>query len=272
MLKAYCAIFFLIASLSASYDANAATLYVPERHRTIQDAVNAATPFDVIVINSGIYIENVTIEKPLILRSNQGAASTMVQAAIQNKPALKVSGTSDVSITGLSATGSTVAGVFVFNSKNVVLSKNSLTNNGIGIFLQGVSYSSVTGNDSSSNSQYGLYMEKSQHNRVEFNSATLNKDKGFFISYSDNNEIVNNSVNLNSWDGIMVFASNGNTLTGNRTLRNTYGIVISESNGNEVAENTTIPNLFIILPIALIYLGIVSYLLQKNLLKIFYKE
>lgn len=271
MTKAFSVLFVILASLAAS-PASAATLYVPERFKTIQEAVDAAMPYDTIIVNSGVYVENVLIEKPLILRSNTGPASTQIQAAIQNKPAIKISDASDVSVTGLSATGSTVAGVLVSNSTKVALANNQFTNNGNGITLYGTSYSTVRSNISSSNTQYGLYMEKSGRNRIELNSATLNKDKGFFISYSDDNEIVNNSVNLNAWDGIMVFASHGNKVTGNRTLRNTYGIVISESDGNEVAENTTLPNLFLIMPIVLIYLGIVSYIVQKNIFKVVYKE
>lgn len=271
MTKAFSILLVFIATLAPCV-AGAATLYVPERFKTIQEAVNAAMPYDTVVVNSGVYVENVLIEKPLILRSNAGPASTQIQAAIQNKPAIKISNASDVSVTGLSATGSTIAGALVSSSTKVTLANNQFTNNGNGMTLYSTSHSTIRSNISSSNAQYGLYMEKSSQNRVELNSATLNKDKGFFISYSDDNEIVNNSVNLNSWDGIMVFASHGNRITGNRTLRNTYGIVISESDGNEVAENTTIPNLFLIMPIVLIYLGMVSYLIQKNIFKVVYKE
>ena len=115
-------------------------------------------------------------------------------------------------------------------------------------------------------------MEKSHKNTIERNTASLNQDKGFFISNSNHNTIASNSVNLNSWDGIMRYASTGNIVKGNKTLRNTYGLVISESPGNELSDNTTVPNLFLILPIVLIYLGVVSYLVQKSLLKAIYKE
>lgn len=265
------AILFITTILAATVS-QAGTLYVPENFRSIQEAVNSAVPYDIIIVNGGIYKENITIEKPLVLRSALGPASTVVQAAIQNKPAIKVSGTMNVSIAGLSATGSTVAGIMLSNSSNVLVTNNHFTNNGIGIILYGSNHNDISGNVSNSNTQYGLYMEKSSGNRVEKNTANLNKDKGFFISYSHENRIIGNSVNLNSWDGIMVFASNGNTLSGNRTLRNTYGLVISESTNNEISENVTIPNLFLILPIVLIYLGVVSYMIQKNILKLVYKE
>lgn len=271
MIKSSHIIILLVSLLMSPSWAQSATLYVPEAYRTIQEAVQAAMPYDEVIVNPGIYKENVEIGKPLILRSSQGAESTIIQAAAQDRPVIKIANTTNVSVVGISATGSAMAGVLVNDASGLVISNNSFTNNGTGILAYGLAGSTVTGNTSNSNTQYGMYMERSHGNRIERNTANLNKDKGFFISGSNDNEIVNNNVNLNTWDGIMVYSSKGNTVTGNRTLRNTYGMVISESDGNDISDNTTIPNLFLILPIFLIYLGIVSYLIQKNILRLVYK-
>lgn len=142
MIKAFSILLVFIASLAPSI-ACAATLYVPERFKTIQEAVNAAMPYDTIVVNSGVFVENVLIEKPLILRSNMGPASTQIQAAIQNKPAIKISNASHVSVTGLSATGSSVSGALVSNSTKVTLANNQFTNNGNGMTLYSTSYSTI---------------------------------------------------------------------------------------------------------------------------------
>ncbi|MBZ0220572.1 MAG: right-handed parallel beta-helix repeat-containing protein [Candidatus Methylomirabilis sp.] len=271
MTKPFLAFFLTILFLLPA-PMQAATLHVPGDYRSIQEAVDAAAPSDAVVVKDGVYIENVEIMKPLTLSSSNGPAAVLIQAERPDLPAIKVSGTSDVTIAGVSGTGSKAAGILVSGSSNVTVTGNVFTKNGTGIMLSGTSRSVVSWNESSSNAQYGLYMEKSDENRVVSNSSTLNKDKGFFISYSNGNEISGNEVNLNTWDGIMVFSSNNNRITGNKTLRNTYGIVVSESKGNELEENTTLPNLFLILPIVLIYLGIVSYLAQKNILKAVYKE
>ena len=45
----------------------AATIYVPDDYSLIQDAVNAATEGDTIVVRSGTYFENVVVNKPLSL-------------------------------------------------------------------------------------------------------------------------------------------------------------------------------------------------------------
>lgn len=250
----------------------AAVIHVPEDYKSIQQAIDAAAPDDEIIVNAGVYKENILIEKTVALKASAGPSSTLVQAADESKPSIKVNKAVNATVTGFSATGSLAAGVLMSSASNITLTDCRFTDNASGIVMHGTTNSTIKNNVSNSNDQYGLYMEKSHGNRVEQNTASLNRDKGFFISNSNGNWILNNSVNLNSWDGIMVYASTENTITGNKTLRNTYGIVISESNGNEVSENTTIPNLFLILPIALIYLGVVSYLLQKNILKAVYKE
>ena len=273
MAKAFWTITFVLASsILWPIAARAALIRVPEEHKSIQQAVEAAAPGDEILVGPGTYKENILIARPVVLRSSAGASKTVIEAADGALPSIKVEKTSNVTIRGFSATGSHIAGAYLTGSSNITLAECTLTKNTSGIIMHGTTESSIRENISNSNAQYGLYMEKSHKNTIERNTASLNQDKGFFISNSNNNTISANSVNLNSWDGIMLYASTGNTVKGNKTLRNTYGLVISESPGNELSDNTTVPNLFLILPIALIYLGVVSYLLQKNLLKAIYKE
>jgi pectin methylesterase-like acyl-CoA thioesterase len=45
----------------------AATLIVPDNYRTIQAAINAASPGDTIVVRSGTYFENLALSKSVIL-------------------------------------------------------------------------------------------------------------------------------------------------------------------------------------------------------------
>lgn len=273
MAKAFWTTALVLASSLLWTDASrAAIIHVPEDYKSIQQAIDMAAPGDEVVVKEGVYRENLLIQKPLALKSEAGASSTLIQAADESRPSIKIDKAVNATVAGFSATGSLVAGVLTSGASNVTITGCQFTDNGSGMIMHGTSNSTLTDNISNSNTQYGLYMEKSHNNRIERNTASLNRDKGFFISNSDGNRIVANNVNLNSWDGIMLYASTGNTITGNKTLRNTYGIVISESNGNEVSDNTTIPNLFLILPIFLIYLGVVSYLLQKSLLKALYKE
>jgi parallel beta-helix repeat protein len=77
-------------------------------------------------------------------------------------------------------------------------------------------------------------------------------------------------VNMNQWNGILLWSSHNNVLTDNRTLRNMYGVILSESNNNELSGNTALPNIVLILPIVLIYMGILWYQFQKYVFRLIF--
>ncbi len=79
----------------------AATINVPADQSTIQAAVNAAAPGDIILVAPGTYNENVTINKSLTLRSSGGRGSTFINgSAISLGTILISSNTNNVTIGG----------------------------------------------------------------------------------------------------------------------------------------------------------------------------
>ncbi|MBI5453812.1 MAG: right-handed parallel beta-helix repeat-containing protein [Deltaproteobacteria bacterium] len=262
-------LFILLTSLLVG-EAIAADLLVPESYKTIQEAIEAAGPGDTVLVNEGVYTENLSIRKPLKLKAVKGPELTVIRAAVKEEPAILVSGTEGVVISGFAAKGSLSSGITLKNVTNSEVSGNVADENVYGIALYDSSENSVTGNAADRNEYYGIYLEKSHHNTIEGNNANRNYDKGLFISYSNSNVIRENTANLNTWNGLTLWSSNDNVIVDNTTLRNMYGIVVSDSKDNEISGNTTLPNVFLILPVVLIYLGIVTYLIQKNVLKLAY--
>lgn len=264
---------FLALSLSLGLAAvsGAATLNVPGAHRTVQETVGMASPGDTVLVGDGVYRENIIINKAITVRSANGAQKSVISAADPSLPVIKITDTEGVTLEGLGAEGSEDSGIMLFNVRNSVISKNVSVRNNIGISLYSSSENKVTGNAADRNVTYGIYLERSNRNKLEGNSADRNDDKGFFISYSDWNEIKGNSANLNTWNGVLLFSSHNNIIRENTALRNTYGIVLSDSPDNEDVDNTTLPNIFLILPVMLIYLGVLTYLLQKSIFKLIYR-
>ncbi len=253
---------FLFAS-----PAYAAVLRVPQDFKTINGAVDAASPGDEVVIDEGIYNENIVIRKPIAVRSKKGPGSSVVRAAIKGEPSIKIADVSGVTLSGLTASGSTASGIILTNANSNIIKDNHSVNNFYGITLYNSRGNTLSGNVANSNENYGIYLERASNNTIENNTSNMNKDKGFFISYSNSNRVIGNSANMNTWNGMTVWSSHNNVFKDNMTLRNTYGIVLSDSDDNELIDNTTLPNVFIILPIVLIYLGVITYLIQKNLLR-----
>jgi len=268
----YLTIFAITAQILPATSIHAATITVPGNYKKIQDAVDKASPGDTILVDQGSYNENITITKPLFIKSVKGPAVTIVRALDKRDATLSISNTSGVTLGGFTSTGSDVAGILLLNARNVVLSGNVTKQNGSGIVLKNSNDNKLTDNESDLNASYGLYLEASSKNKLSKNTANSNNDKGIFLSHSDSNTIQGNSANRNQWNGIMLFSSHNNTVRDNKTIGNSYGIVTSDSNDNDMDSNTALPNIFIILPIVLIYIGVMSYLLQKTVLRFIYRS
>lgn len=267
--RLHIAFLIILALLGSSAPLLAATINVPADFKTVQEAVNAASANDTIAVGDGTYHENIVVSKPLVIRSVNGPAHSIISAFMVRSPVITI--TADgVTVEGMGFTGSEVSGITLAGVKNASVIDNEATGNWIGITLRRSYGNRVSGNAANQNKSYGIYLEYSNNNTVEKNTANKNGDKGIFVSYSNDNTINENTLNLNTWEGMLLWVSNQNTVTDNRTLRNTFGLVISESNGNALSGNTSFPNIFLILPVLLIYIGIISYLVQKNVLRFIY--
>ncbi len=207
----------------------------------IQDAVNAADPGDIILVGDGTYTENVYVYKTLTIRSENGSASTIVQAANSNDYIFEVD-ISSVNITGFTITGATGdsnAGIYLKNADYCTISNNDILNNYNGILLENSSSNTITNNNASSNSLMGIYLESSSNNTIINNNINSNKRAGIELYYSSNNTIINNNANSNTWYGIYLgWDSSSNTITNNNLNNNRYGIYICwDSSSNTITNN-----------------------------------
>jgi parallel beta-helix repeat protein len=247
--------------------AEATTRRVPQDYKSIQEAIDIAAVGDTVVVDDGRYAENLLIKKTLGLRSMGGAESTVIEASDKGRPVVKVEGARGASIDGFTITGSGVSGILLDNADNTGISNNRMVDNFNGIILSSSNRNTLKKNVIDSNEQYGIYIERSDGNRIEDNTVSSNGDKGIYLTFSNENVLIGNRSYLNRWDGLLLWTSNNNTIKKNKILRNAYAIIITESTGNEVEGNSTWPNIIIILPVLLIYTGILFYFLEKYLLK-----
>ncbi|MEK7851112.1 MAG: NosD domain-containing protein, partial [Deltaproteobacteria bacterium] len=218
------------------------------------------------------YTENIVISKPLTVKSSKGADAAVVHAAVPGKPVFEVKNVREAEIAGFTATGSLIAGIYINASDNVRIKDNKAIDNGSGIILSSSNNNTLSNNVASSNKQYGIYLKSSSRNTLDKNNVRSNMDTGIFLSSSNYNSLAGNNVNLNKWNGILLWSSHSNTLKGNKALRNMFAIVLSDSNDNLMTGNSTWPNIYIILPIVLVYIGIITYLIQKSLIRFIHKE
>lgn len=232
----------------------ASTIYVGtgETYASIQEAVDAASDGDTIIVRDGIYIENVDVNKRLIIQSENGADSTKVQAAISHDHVFDVAA-NYVTLRGFTvvgATGSSKAGVYLApgSDKCKIKSNNigydSSNRNKIGIYLNDGSNNEVSHNNIQYNKGYGIYLCSSCNNEVYINIISQNNDGISLSDSSHSNAILNNTISGVVGDGIHVESSDNNNISDNDVSDSASGSGITLCNAleNVVSNNAVSSN------------------------------
>jgi internalin A len=211
----------------------------------IQDAVDAASPGDTIIVYPGTYIENVDVNTDnLTIQSENGVANCIVNASNPDAHVFDVTA-SGVNITGFTVQNATVggnAGIYLGSGvSHCNISSNNATNDYLGILLYSSSNNTLTNNTASLNEWRGIYLSYSSSNTLTDNTASSNDD-GIYLYSSSNNTLTNNTASSNDYDGIYLDSSSNNTLTNNTANSNEEGISMSYSSNNNTLTNNTCSN------------------------------
>jgi uncharacterized repeat protein (TIGR02543 family) len=174
---------------------------------TIQAAVIAADAGDTIIAQDGTYNENVTVDKSLTIRSENGASSTTVIAVATTKPVFDIDA-SGVVLDGFSVlgpTGNHVAGIELVGVNDCTIQNNECSGECYnGIHLGGsAANNTVTGNYCHGNYKRGISIRDTAHdNFIINNTVENNAEAGFCIKdqSKDNvlwlNNIIGNPVEI----------------------------------------------------------------------------
>jgi len=162
----------------------------------IQHAIDNATEGNTICVQDGTYTENVDVNKRLTIRSENGSASTIVNAADSTDHVFDVT-TDYVNISGFTVKDATYPGC-------------------IGIYLNNVDHCNISGNDASDNS-FGIVLSSSSSNTITNNYASYNNMGIGLFDYSRSNTLTGNNACYNLG---MIGTGIGLDKSGNNTLRN----------------------------------------------------
>ncbi|NQE52585.1 hypothetical protein C5S29_03250, partial [ANME-1 cluster archaeon GoMg3.2] len=178
----------------------------------IQAAIDNAISGETICVKDGEYNENVEVDTQLTIRSENGAASTTVNALYSNDHVFEV--TADyVSISGFTvegATGGGEAGIWLgSNVYHCNIYDNNASGNCYGIYLRESSYNMITSNTVSNNDVYGIRLSHSSSNTISGNTALNNNHCGILLSSSSSNTIHSNTASNND-DGIYLYSTSNN--------------------------------------------------------------
>jgi len=174
---------------------SAATTYYVNPGEKIQDTINTASDGDTVTVRDGTYKENVVVNKSLTIRSENGAASTTVEANDTNDHVFWVINDS-VNISGFTVKNATNwrCGIYLYLVDHCTISDNIAVNNDFGIRLTGSHNNTIPGNNASYNDMKGFYLSSSDYNNVTDNTVTSNNEDGIFLENSEHCTVVNNIV------------------------------------------------------------------------------
>lgn len=175
---------------------------------SIQSAIDAAEPGQIIEVQNGTYLEQINLTKSLYLK---GLGRPIIDASGKGSAITISAGGS--TLLGFTATGSGSgsedAGIRVLSNGNILKDNVAVKNN-----------------------NYGILLYKVEKNTVFLNSANENQKGGILLAYSDNNQVWGNIARGNG-NGISIETSRGNTIHANDLMENAVGISISNYNFSE---------------------------------------
>ncbi|HEV8480007.1 MAG TPA: right-handed parallel beta-helix repeat-containing protein [Candidatus Eisenbacteria bacterium] len=240
-------VFALLPVLLVATPALAVTWNVPGDFPTIQQAINASSSGDIIIVAPGVYPENITVGAPqngIKIHSSGGAAVTTIDGGGVGTVASFASVGITTELIGFTLTngnGTNGGGLSLVNA-NPKIDSNFITGNtaklGGGIYANH-SQSTINANQITFNAASvaggaggGLYLDNASlatiTNDVISSNSTVGSGGGFFIQAASNANINNNSVTNNS-AGVN---GGGLSITGSTTSPTIKNNVISSNHAD----------------------------------------
>ena len=199
---------------------------------TIQSAVDDADPGDTILVGSGYYYEEVTIDKPLTLLGED--RDTTILDAFRTILTIQAEQVTIRNVTILHS-GPSNTGIQIESNNNTIVN-TVISNSSKGIFFSSSSVLYPSGNIITKNmirdNLKGLYLNPSSKNTILMNDIVNNTGDGIFLScFSDDNIISENTIKNNKGIGIDISWST----TNNRIYHNNF--INNTQNANDRSNN-----------------------------------
>jgi parallel beta-helix repeat protein len=214
----------------------------PADFQTIQEAINAASPGEVVYVRSGVYYEQIEVNKSLLVMG-ENKFNTILDGQYRTWP-VKIKADC-VTFSGFTVKNSTRVygaiggGIYLINSNNCTLTDNIITDNQYGIALYGSSNNTIHHNLLIKNAvNILLHWDTIAPSNNAFTANVLTEAfTAFHLDCGYENRIIGNIIANNS-GGIFIYPPTNNTIIYyNNFINNTIQAKIFQDSWGRISKN-----------------------------------
>ncbi|MEM0466058.1 MAG: NosD domain-containing protein [Candidatus Thermoplasmatota archaeon] len=218
--------------------------YVPDDFPTIQQAIDAAQPYDSIYIRNGIYYERIILSKPLTIFGEREQTTVIDAMNLGNVITVASNEVTISHVTLKNAAAWPNSGIYGFSTKNLLISNISITNTQFGIWLEySADHNKILNTTFSSNIYRDIFIFGSMNNTISHNSILSNCEDGIYLRACHQTIITYNTIANHTKNGILLeFKTTTSLITQNTITKNNYGIRLAESTNNTISHNQIYAN------------------------------
>ena len=207
-------------------------------HKSIGDAVSAASAGDTVYIKSGVYSEDVTIDKKIFIKPLTGEKGTILLDGSNKETGITIVA-SGCSIEGLTFKNFSKAGIMIQSNDNTI-KNNQFISDKPGLMIQGSSNNIIEGNSMRDCVTGVVLWRGASHNKISNN----NIDGGIAsvtIKGAGGNVVTDNTLS-NGGAGVALENSSAVTISRNIIKGGTNGVIIYNSSDCNLSDNTELGN------------------------------
>jgi parallel beta-helix repeat protein len=215
----------------------------PGNYTKIQDAIDNASDGDTVFVYSGVYNEQVSINKSINLFGEN--KSTTIINGQENGCIITLLADNNIvtnfTIKNAGFNGNEdIAGIIVYSSSNQISETiiTSDTENAYGVLLVNSSYNIITMNIIHNNYHSGIEVRGGQENSITYNLLFNNSHSSLDFGYSSKNFISENKIKDNIC--LMLLGSSDNVIVKNIFENKAIAFIFTDSGNNTIKQNNFI--------------------------------
>ena len=237
-------IFYMILNLAITLSVSATPdIIIPDDYSNIQAGIDNAQPYDEILIRPGTYHETIDIDKPLTLYSESirdviidGLGGfividvsafnvELVNLTVQNGDyGIYLTNTDNAYLDFCCAEYCTYAGIYGYDSYDILIGGGLFSHNGNGIELSYCDRAWIKGVYCSDNTGNGIIVRNSEEVWIKYVASYTNQDNGLYINRGKDCYITDSSFHGNTNAGIDLIDSQDISVCNSECFVNSYGI------------------------------------------------